>query len=127
MWLGIAGGMLMAVLLAKNVKGSIVIGILFGARHLRPAACSLEVEGREERDALWPPAKRKTLTCPLPPPAPRPPAVTFISWIPSDGNAARYIEKPDGCQPSGSFADGSPCTYTPAMRRWDYFSKVRGL
>lgn len=44
MWLGIAGGMLMTVLMAKNAKGAIVVGILF---------------------------------------------VTFISWIPSHGNAAR--------------------------------------
>ena len=52
--------------------------------------------------------------------------ITFISWIPSDGNSARYIQKPDGCQPSGTNSNtGEPCTYTPAMRRWDYFAKVR--
>ncbi|KAL4442024.1 hypothetical protein ABPG77_011285 [Micractinium sp. CCAP 211/92] len=79
MWLGIAGGMLMTVLMAKNGKGAIMVGILF---------------------------------------------VTFISWIPNDGNGARYIAKPDGCQPDNTFADGSACLYTPEMRRWDYFKKV---
>ena len=47
--------------------------------------------------------------------------VTFISWIPSDGNAARYIAKPDGCLSKGSYEDGSKCLYTPEMRRWDYW------
>lgn len=80
MWLGIAGGMLMTVLMAKNAKGAIVVGILF---------------------------------------------VTFISWIPSHGNAARYIERSNGCQPDG-FVSGTneTCVYTPEMRRWDYFKKV---
>ncbi|KAL4443804.1 hypothetical protein ABPG75_011541 [Micractinium tetrahymenae] len=79
LWLGIAGGMLMTVLMAKNAKGAIMVGILF---------------------------------------------VTFISWIPTDGNKARYIENPDGCQPNGQYADGASCLYTPEMRRWDYFKKV---
>lgn len=79
MWLGIAGGMLMTVLMAKNGKGAIMVGILF---------------------------------------------VTFISWIPTDGNKARYIAKPDGCQPDGLYSDGTACVYTPEMRRWDYFKKV---
>ena len=47
--------------------------------------------------------------------------VTFISWIPSGGNAARYIAKPDGCSPAGEYEDGSKCLYTPEMRRWDYW------
>jgi AGZA family xanthine/uracil permease-like MFS transporter len=80
MWLGIAGGIIMAVAMAKNVKGAIIFGLLF---------------------------------------------VTFISWIPSDGNAARYIQKPNGCSPAGTNSNtGEPCAYTPAMRRWDYFKKV---
>lgn len=80
MWLGIAGGMIMCVLMAKNVRGAIVVGILF---------------------------------------------VTFISWIPADGNSARYIEKPDGCMPNGVNSNtGEDCVYTSEMRRWDYFKKV---
>ncbi|KAI3428274.1 hypothetical protein D9Q98_006653 [Chlorella vulgaris] len=80
MWLGIAGGMIMCVFMAKNVKGAIIFGLLF---------------------------------------------VTFISWIPSDGNAARYIEKPNGCTAGNTNSvTGDPCLYTPEMRRWDYFKKV---
>lgn len=45
--------------------------------------------------------------------------------IPTDGNKARYIAKPDGCQPDGLYSDGTACVYTPEMRRWDYFKKVR--
>lgn len=45
--------------------------------------------------------------------------------IPSDGNKARYIEKPNGCQPTGVNSNtGEPCVYTSEMRRWDYFKKV---
>lgn len=45
--------------------------------------------------------------------------------IPSDGNAARYIEKPNGCTAGNTNSvTGDPCLYTPEMRRWDYFKKV---
>ncbi|KAI7839304.1 hypothetical protein COHA_007002 [Chlorella ohadii] len=82
MWLGIAGGMLMTVLMSKNVKGAIVAGILM---------------------------------------------VTFISWIPSHGNAARYIERSNGCQPDGIISGtNDTCLYTPEMRRWDYFKASGG-
>lgn len=54
---------------------------------------------------------------PRPPPPPR--------RIPNDGNKARYIAKPGGCQPDGLYSDGTSCEYTPEMRRWDYFKKVR--
>lgn len=70
MWLGIAGGILMTVLMAWGISGSFVIGIAF---------------------------------------------VTFISWIPSDGNGARYLQKP---------GDTPQDQWTPAMYRWDYFKEV---
>jgi hypothetical protein len=37
--------------------------------------------------------------------------------IPTDGNNARYIAKPDGCTPDGVNQDtNEPCVYTPEMR-----------
>ena len=48
---------------------------------------------------------------------PRPPA-----QIPSHGNAARYIERSNGCMPDGMVSGtNETCIYTPEMRRWDYF------
>lgn len=70
MWLGIAGGMLMVVLMAWGVSGAFVIGIFF---------------------------------------------VTFVSWIPSEGNAARYLQLP---------GDTPPDQWTAAQLRWDYFKQV---
>eukprot|EP00887_Chlorella_sp_A99_P004340 scaffold15.g4340.t1 len=69
-WLGIAGGMLMVVLMAWGVSGAFVIGIFF---------------------------------------------VTFVSWIPSEGNAARYLQLP---------GDTPPDQWTAAQLRWDYFKQV---
>ena len=70
MWLGIMGGMLMAILMAKGVRGSMIIGICF---------------------------------------------ITFISWIPTDSNEARYLQKT---------GDTDPADWTPAQFRWSYFTKV---
>lgn len=77
-------------------------------------------------------APRVSHRLPSPPPflLPPPPLagilfITFISWIPSDGNSARYIAKPDGCTSAGVLqGTDTPCTYTPEMRRWDYFKKA---
>lgn len=70
MWLGIMGGMLICILAAKGVRGSMMVGILM---------------------------------------------VTFISWIPTDANTARYLQKT---------GDTPPSDWTPAQRRWDFFKEV---
>lgn len=175
MWLGIAGGMLMTVLMAKvqwglvgwarrraeaglgrgqrfrgagvpelvvspwwhhtvlpsptrvqNAKGAIVVGILFVTfiSWVSPPSALL-CHLRWQRGALSAASAQQGCTCKtctcrhLSEPPPPPPS---LLQIPSHGNAARYIERSNGCTPDGIVSGtNETCIYTPEMRRWDYF------